>query len=315
MTTPTEEVGAQGGGVIAQRAGQAAGALVPAPGTHPDVGAGAAVTAAEPVSIGGLPLEQDAPVLETRGLTKRFGPVLALEDVTVALRAGEVTCVVGDNGAGKSVFIKMLCGLIRPSAGQMLMDGSEVRFTSPRQAREQGITAVYQDLALAPLMSLWRNFFMGAEPVKGWGIFQRFDVAYAKEAMKTELDKLGIDLGDHDRAAHTMSGGERQGLAIARALHYGARVLSLDEPTSALGVRQSGAVLRLIRRVAQRGTAVVLVTPKPQHAYWIGDRFLVFQRGQLVNDLRNEELTLERLSYLMAGGAEVGELEVEISSG
>ena len=257
---------------------------------------------------------EEPPVLETRGLGRKFGSVTALEDVNVALRAGEVTCVVGDNGAGKSVFIKMLCGLIRPSEGEILLDGTVTEFASPRQARAQGIVAVYQDLALAPMMSLWRNFFMGAEPVKGWGIFQRFDVEYAKEAMQTELDKLGVSLGDPDRAAHTLSGGERQGLAIGRALFYGARVLILDEPTSALGVRQSGAVLRLIRRAAQRGTAVVLVTPKPQHAFWVGDRFLVFQRGRLVEDRRSETLTLESLSYLMAGGGEVDELETAIAT-
>ena len=256
----------------------------------------------------------DVPVLEARGLGKRFGSVVALQDVDVSLRAGEVTCVVGDNGAGKSVFIKMLCGLIRPSDGELLLDGTPTEFSSPRQARAQGIVAVYQDLALAPTMSLWRNFFMGAEPVKGWGVFQRFDVEYAKQAMQTELEKLGVELGDPDRAAHTLSGGERQGLAIARSLYYGARVLILDEPTSALGVRQSGAVLRLIRRAAQRGTAVVLVTPKPQHAFWIGDRFLVFQRGRLVEDRPSETLTLESLSYLMAGGGEVDELESAIAT-
>ncbi|MXX80433.1 MAG: sugar ABC transporter ATP-binding protein [Chloroflexi bacterium] len=256
----------------------------------------------------------EPPVLEVRGLGRRFGSVLALEDVNVSLHASEVTCVVGDNGAGKSVFIKMLCGLIAPSSGEILLDGDPTEFSSPRQARSQGIVAVYQDLALAPLMSLWRNFFMGAEPVKGWGIFQRFDVAFAKQAMQAELEKLGVDLGDPDRAAHTLSGGERQGLAIARALYYGARVLILDEPTSALGVRQSGAVLRLIRRAAQRGTAVVLVTPKPQHAFWVGDRFLVFQRGRLVEDRKSETLTLESLSYLMAGGTEVEELETAIAT-
>ncbi len=264
---------------------------------------------------GGAAQAADVPVMETRQLVKRFGPVTALADVDVQLRAGEVTCVVGDNGAGKSVFIKLLCGLMRPSGGDLLLDGEPIEFASPRQARSLGIIAVYQDLALAPLMSLWRNFFMGGEPVKGWGPFQRFDVEYAKEAMQAELEKLGVNLGDLDRAAHTLSGGERQGLAIARAMYYGARVLILDEPTSALGVRQSGAVLRLIRRAAQRGTAVVLVTPKPQHAFWVGDRFLVFQLGRLVEDRRSETLTLESLSYLMAGGGEVDELEQAIAQG
>ena len=210
--------------------------------------------------------------------------------------------MVGDNGAGKSVFIKMLCGLHEPSTGELWMDGERIELGSPRRARSFGIVAVYQDLALAPLMSVWRNFFMGAEPVKGWGPFQRFDTEYAKETVQAEVAKLGGDLGDPNRAAHTLSGGERQVLAIARALYFGARVLILDEPTSALGVRQSGSVLRTIRRVAQRGAAVVLVTPKPQHAYMVGDRFLVFERGRLAHDLRKGELSLETLTHLMAGG-------------
>ncbi len=254
------------------------------------------------------------PVLATRQLSKSFGPVDALLDVNVDLHAGEVTCVVGDNGAGKTVFIKMLCGLLPPTSGELRLDGAPIRLDSPRHARSLGIVAVYQDLALAPLMSVWRNFFLGAEPVKGWGPFQRFDIDYAKQTVTTELEKLGVELGDPDRAAHTLSGGQRQGLAIARALYYGARVLILDEPTSALGVRQSGAVLRLIRRVAQRGAAVVLVTPKPEHAFWVGDRYLIFQRGRLIEDRRKGSLTLQELAHGMAGGGEIEELEHVIAA-
>lgn len=257
---------------------------------------------------------EGATVIEVRGLSKRFGSVTALSDVDVKLSAGEVTCVVGDNGAGKSVFIKTLCGVFEPSSGEIVMDGEVVDLRSPRRARSYGIVAVYQDLALVPLMSVWRNFFMGAEPVKGWGPFQRFDTAYAQETVVSELEKLGVDLGDTGRAAHTLSGGERQALAIARALYYGARVLILDEPTSALGVRQSGAVLRIIRRVAQRGAAVVLVTPKPQHAFVVGDRFLVFQRGRLGYDLRKRDLTLESLTHLMAGGGETEEMTTALAA-
>lgn len=258
-----------------------------------------------------VPAEPDEspPVLAARNVNKSFGPVDALLDVNVSLNAGEVTCVVGDNGAGKSVFIKILCGLLPPTSGEILLDGTPIDLASPRHARSLGIVAVYQDLALAPLMSVWRNFFLGAEPVKGWGPFQRFDIGYAKETVTTELEKLGVELGDPERAAYTLSGGQRQGLAIARALYYGARVLILDEPTAALGVRQSGAVLRLIRRVAQRGAAVVLVTPKPEHAFWVGDRYLIFQRGRLVEDRLKGSLTLQELAHGMAGGGEIEELE------
>ncbi len=258
--------------------------------------------------------DEPPPVLSVRNLGKRFGPIDALIDVNVSLHAGDVTCVVGDNGAGKSVFIKLLCGLLSPTSGELLLDGAPIRIDSPRDARALGIVAVYQDLALAPLMSVWRNFFLGAEPVKGWGPFQRFDVSYAKRTVTTELERLGVELGDPDRAARTLSGGQRQGLAIARALYYGARVLILDEPTSALGVRQSGAVLRLIRRVAQRGAAVVLVTPKPEHAFLVGDRYLIFQRGRLIEDRRKGTLTLQELAHGMAGGGEIDELEHVIAT-
>ena len=163
------------------------------------------VSAAESASSAAAEQASDVPVLEVRGLGRQFGSVVALQDVDVALRAGEVTCVVGDNGAGKSVFIKMLCGLIRPSEGEILLDGRATEFASPRQARSQGIVAVYQDLALAPMMSLWRNFFMGGEPVKGWGIFQRFDVGLRQGGDAAGAREAGRQSGrPGPRRSHTV---------------------------------------------------------------------------------------------------------------
>ncbi len=256
--------------------------------------------------------DERRPILEVDHLGIRFEQITALEDVTVDLYPGEVTCVLGHNGAGKSVFIKALCGVHQPSSGQVKLDGDPVSLDSPRRARALGIFAVHQDLALVPLLSLWRNFFLGAEPVHGWGIFRQFDAGYARATLAAEMDKLGMEVGDPDRAARTLSGGERQAVAIARALYHGARVLVLDEPTTALGAQQAGTVLRLIRRTAERGTAVVLVSPRLEHTYPIGDRFLVFRRGHLAADLRKDQVTQDQLSEMLAGGTEREQIEAAL---
>nr|BFE79011.1 hypothetical protein GCM10020093_016120 [Planobispora longispora] len=166
--------------------------------------------------------------------------MIALRDVSTRVDAGEVTCVLGDNGAGKSTLIKILAGVHPPDSGEYLVDGAPARFTSPRDALDRGIATVYQDLAMIPLMSVWRNFFLGSEPSRGRGPFRRFDVARAKRTVREELRSMGIDIRDVDQPVGTLSGGERQSVAIARAVYFGARVLILDEPTSALGVKQAG---------------------------------------------------------------------------
>ncbi|MFC7642483.1 ATP-binding cassette domain-containing protein [Streptosporangium lutulentum] len=190
-----------------------------------------------------------------------------------------MTCVLGDNGAGKSTLIKILAGMHAPDSGEYLVDGVPVAFTSPRDALDRGIATLYQDLAMIPLMSVWRNFFLGSEPTLGRGPFRRFDVAGAKRVVREELRSMGIDIRDVDQPVGTLSGGERQSVAIARAVHFGARVLILDEPTSALGVKQAGVVLRYIARARDRGLGVVFITHNPHHAYPIGDRFLLLNRG------------------------------------
>jgi simple sugar transport system ATP-binding protein len=201
-----------------------------------------------------------APLLELRGIGKDFGSVIALDDISTTVRAGEVTCVLGDNGAGKSTLIKVLSGVHRPTRGELLLDGQPVDFGAPREALDAGIATVYQDLAMIPLMAIWRNFFLGSEPTTGWGPFRRFDSATAKEVTRRELAAMGIDIRDPDQPVGTLSGGERQSVAIARAVHFGARVLILDEPTSALGVKQAGVVLRYIAQARDRGLGVVFIT-------------------------------------------------------
>jgi simple sugar transport system ATP-binding protein len=252
-------------------------------------------------------------MLELEHICKYFGNVTALEDVSTSVAAGEVTCVLGDNGAGKSTFIKILSGVHRPSRGQYLIDGNPVDFESPRDARTLGIATVYQDLAMAPLMSVWRNFFMGSEPKKGWGPFRWMDTDFAKKTAKEEMAKMGIDVRDIDQPVGTLSGGERQSVAIARAVYFGARVLILDEPTSALGVRQSGVVLKYIRAAADRNLGVIFITHNPSHAYPVGDRFLLLNRGHSMGDFAKSDITITELTRLMAGGAELEALQHELA--
>ena len=254
-------------------------------------------------------------ILELEHISKFFGNVTALEDISTSVQAGKVTCVLGDNGAGKSTFIKILSGVHKASRGQYLIDGKAVDFSSPRDARSMGIATVFQDLAMAPLMSVWRNFFMGSEPKKGFGPIQWMDSNFAKVTAKEEMKKMGIDLRDIDQPVGTLSGGERQSVAIARAVYFGARVLILDEPTSALGVRQSGVVLRYIRAAAERGLGVIFITHNPSHAYPVGDRFLLLNRGKSLGDFAKEDIEITELTRLMAGGAELEALQHELARG
>ncbi|HEV7184889.1 MAG TPA: ATP-binding cassette domain-containing protein [Leifsonia sp.] len=252
------------------------------------------------------------PILDVRGVGKRYGAIHALQSVSTTVFAGQVTCVLGDNGAGKSTFIKMLAGAHTPSDGEILLDGEPVTFSSPRAALDRGIATVFQDLAVVPLMPVWRNFFLGSELTKGWGAFRRLDVKKMKQVTYDELANMGINLRDVDQPIGTLSGGERQCVAIARAVHFGARVLILDEPTAALGVKQSGVVLRYITRARERGLGVVFITHNPHHAYPVGDRFLLLNRGTSLGDFDKADITLAELTSLMAGGAELDSLVHEL---
>lgn len=252
------------------------------------------------------------PILEVREVGKRYGAVVALDGVSTSVAAGQVTCVLGDNGAGKSTFIKMLAGAHTPSVGEILLDGVSTTFSSPRAALSAGIATVFQDLAVVPLMPVWRNFFLGSEITKGRGPFRRLDVKAMKRITFVELANMGINLRDVDQPIGTLSGGERQCVAIARAVYFGARVLILDEPTAALGVKQSGVVLRYIARARDRGLGVVFITHNPHHAFPVGDRFLLLNRGVSQGNFLKSEITLTELTGLMAGGAELDSLVHEL---
>jgi len=251
-------------------------------------------------------------LLEVEDVCKYFGSVVALKDITAHVNAGEVTCILGDNGAGKSTLIKILSGVHPHDEGEVRVEGAGIRFSSPRDARTAGIATVYQDLAMVPLMSIWRNFFLGAEPTRGWGPLRRFDVAHAKKVVREQMLEMGIDIRDPDQPVGTLSGGERQSVAIARAIHFGARVLILDEPTSALGVKQAGIVLRYILQAKERGVGVIFITHNPHHAFPVGDHFILLNRGRVIGDYRKGEVTRDELVRQMAGGAELDELTYEL---
>ena len=255
---------------------------------------------------------QEACLLEARGVSKYFGSVNALTDISLKVNAGEVTCVLGDNGAGKSTLIKVLSGVYTPDQGELLMNGEPVSFTNPREARALGIATVFQDLATVPLMSVWRNFFLGNEPTKGRGVLQRLDIKGAQSIMRAEMAKMGIDVRDPAQTVGTLSGGERQALSIARAVYFGAKVLILDEPTSALGVKQSGIVLKYVVQARAQGRGVIFITHNPHHAFPVGDRFVLLKRGQLMGSYLKAETSLEQLTALMAGGAELEQLSHEL---
>ena len=232
---------------------------------------------------------------------------------TTTVAAGEVTCVLGDNGAGKSTFIKILAGAHSHTTGELRVDGDRDAVRRPRQALDAGIATVYQDLAVVPLMPVWRNFFLGSELARGRGPLRRLDVGQMRRTTSEELAKMGIVLRDVDQPVGTLSGGERQSVAIARAVYFGARVLILDEPTAALGVKQSGMVLKYVVAARDAGLGVVLITHNPHHAYLVGDHFVLLKRGAMVGNFARADLSLAELTREMAGGAELEALGHELA--
>jgi simple sugar transport system ATP-binding protein len=254
------------------------------------------------------------PLIDVRNISKHFGSVIAINDVSMTVVAGEVHCLLGDNGAGKSTLIKTLSGVHPPSAGEIVIEGKPVVFRGPRDALDHGIATVYQDLAMIPLMSITRNFFMGREmaAIKGKGLAERFDIQRANAIAREEMAKIGIDVRDPTQAVGTLSGGERQCVAIARAVHFGAKVLILDEPTSALGVKQASVVLRYVAQARARRLGVIFITHNVHHAWAVGDKFTVLNRGRTLGTFAKGAIAREELLNMMAGGRELEELGAEL---
>ena len=253
------------------------------------------------------------PIIEMVDIGKSYGHIRALEGVSLVVRPGEVTCVLGDNGAGKSTLIKIMAGVHQADSGTMKINGVETRFDSPRDALQAGIATVYQDLAVVDLMETWRNFFLGSEITRPIPMLRPLDINRMRQITSDELAKLGIHLDSVDHPLGTLSGGQRQSVAIARAVYFGAKVLILDEPTAALGVKQSGIVLRYIAKARESGVGVVFITHNPHHAYLIGDHFAVLSLGRMSLNASRAEITPEHLIREMAGGNELTVLEHELS--
>ena len=262
----------------------------------------------DPVPPGG-----DAPLVELRNAGKSYGNVRALHGVDLTVSPGQVTCVLGDNGAGKSTLIKIISGLHQHTEGEFLVDGTPVRFSTPREALAKGIATVYQDLATVPLMPVWRNFFLGSEMTRGPWPVRRLDIERMKKTADAELRNMGIVLDNLEQPIGTLSGGQRQCVAIARAVYFGARVLILDEPTAALGVKQSGVVLKYVAAARERGLGVIFITHNPHHAYMVGDHFSVLRLGTMELSASRDRISLEELTNHMAGGAELAALKHELS--
>ena len=252
------------------------------------------------------------PSIEVQNVSKYFGQVIALQDISMSVGAGEVMCLLGDNGAGKSTLIKILAGVHQHEEGRVFVEGEEVRFVSPRDALDRGIATVYQDLAMIPLMGISRNFFLGREPTKGVGPFKRLDVAFADRVTHEEMRRMGIEIRDPSQPVGTLSGGERQSVAIARAVYFGAKVLILDEPTSALGVKEAAVVLRYVAQAKERELAVIFITHNVHHAYPIGDRFTILNRGRSYGTFEKSEVSREEVVTMMAGGEEMDKLSAEL---
>jgi simple sugar transport system ATP-binding protein len=255
-------------------------------------------------------MTEKAPILELRNVSKWFGSVRALTNVSMRIYSGEVLCLLGDNGAGKSTLIKILSGYYPPSAGKLLFEGRDTRFTGPREARIQGVATVHQDVGSIPMMSVGRNFFLGAEPMIGPRFLRIFDRRRANAVALEQIRRFGITrITNGDQFVGTMSGGERQVLAIGRAMYFGAKILILDEPTSALGVKEAAIVLKQIRQAGANGAAVVFITHNVQHAIAAGDRSVVLIHGGVAAFFKRGEKSREEVMDLMAGGESMSDLE------
>ena len=254
------------------------------------------------------------PLIETKDLVKKFGSFTALNGVSLAVYPGEVHALLGDNGAGKSTLIKALSGVHQPTSGKILVEGRETKFNSPRDASEVGIGTVYQDLALNSLTSVTRNFFLGRELKFGNSPFGILKMKKMHKIAIEEMAKIGIKIENPEQPVGTMSGGQRQTLAIARAIYFGAKVLILDEPTSALGQKQQMEVLKTIKNVQQLGNiAIILITHNEIHARLIADRYTFISLGEVIGSGTSKDLEGDDIRRLMAGGAEVGDLAKELA--
>jgi simple sugar transport system ATP-binding protein len=237
--------------------------------------------------------------LQLTNICKSFGSVRALKDVSITTEPGKIHCILGDNGAGKSTLVNIISGVLTADSGEYLVNGEKVIFSNPKQALNAGISTVYQNLAIIPMLSIYRNFYLGNEPVKN-NYFKFMDKDLAISTTKQELTKFGVTVNNVKRQAGTLSGGQRQCLAIARALYFGAKVLILDEPTSALGVKESANVLNQLVLLKEQGINIVLVSHIIDHAYEVGDLFFILKMGELVGSYDKNDVSPKILRSILS---------------
>src|SRR3712207_4852731 len=252
-------------------------------------------------------------VLEARGINKHFGPVQALTDVHLSVFQGEVVALIGDNGAGKSTLINVLTGVLPLESGEIVFGGERVRFTSPHEARAHGIETVYQDLAVAPHLDAVANIFLGRERRRGGlpGVVGFLDTSRMRRETDEQLSRLRVNVPDLDRRLVTLSGGQRQGVAVARAVMWASKVVIMDEPTAALGVAQTAKVLDLIRQVRDTGVPVVFISHNMPNVFPVADRIVVLRLGQAVTELDPKTATIEDAVAAMTGSTRFLNREVE----
>lgn len=244
------------------------------------------------------------PVVHMENIVKRFGTITALDGVDFTVGRQEVMALLGDNGAGKSTLIKILTGVYMPTSGQIYFEGKPVQIRSPRDARALGIETVYQDLALVDLMSITRNFFLGRELVRQIGPLNWLEIREMNRRTRSALRDVGIEIRSPTERVGKLSGGERQSIAIGRALHFGAKLLILDEPTSALSVAETRKVLTYITNAKERGLSVIFITHNVHHVYQVADRYTILRHGKLVGTYNKGELTQDDIADLITGERE-----------
>ena len=250
------------------------------------------------------PFANESVIVDMQNVVKRFGTVEALRGVDFQVRKGEVRALMGDNGAGKSTLIKVLTGVHTPTAGKIIFDGEEVQINAPADARALGIETCYQDLALIPLMSIWRNFFLGREMTTNIGPIKWLQRGEMANQCRESLADIGIHIRSAEEKVGKMSGGERQSIAIGRAIHFGAKLLILDEPTSALSVKETNKVLDYIRAAKERGLPVIFITHNVNHIYQVSDSYTIIRQGVSVGTYMKGELSQQDIADLITGARE-----------
>jgi len=252
------------------------------------------------------------PILRAENLTKRFGGLVAVDNTSMEINAGEVVGLVGDNGAGKSTFIKMISGVYQPDGGEIYFVGKKVVFSGPRDARDLGIETIYQDLALAENLDVGSNIFLGREVKKNFigALVQTLDRQKMKDESAKVLDRLDIQMPSLTQKIRNLSGGQRQSVAIARSIYWNAKVMIMDEPTAALGVAEQRKVLTLVRTLSSQGVPVIIISHNMQDVFAVADRIIIMRRGKKVGERIASQTTPDEIVSLMVGAEAVHEMGV-----